>query len=152
MSEHTIIVIWIIKTFLYSSVCSCHLFCFCYVLTSCFTVPILAFNVLWISPIFFLLLLFVCLFFKRPVIFLILSLSSISLHCSFKNAFLSLLASLWNSASIFPFLSCLLLLFFPQLFVKSPQTTTLPSFISFSLVLFWSLSPVQCYEPLSIFL
>jgi len=32
---------------------------------------------------------------------------------------------------MFPFLLYLLLLFFPQLFVKSPQTTTLPSCISF---------------------
>ena len=34
---------------------------------------------------------------------------------------------------ILPFLPCLLLLFFSQLFVKPPQTTTLPSYISFSL-------------------
>ena len=43
-----------------------------------------------------------------------------------------------------PFLS---LLFFPQLSVKPPWTTTLPSCISFSLGWFWSLPPVQCYEP-----
>ena len=53
---------------------------------------------------------------------------------------------------IFPFLFCLLLLFFPQLFVKHPQTTTLPSCISFSLGWFWSLPPAQCYEPPSIVL
>ena len=33
-----------------------------------------------------------------------------------------------------------------------PQTTTLPSCISFSLGWFWSLPPVQCYKPLSIVL
>ena len=50
------------------------------------------------------------------------------------------------------FLPCLLLLFFPQLFVRPPQTTILCSCISFSLGWFWSLLPVQCYEPLSIVL
>ena len=50
------------------------------------------------------------------------------------------------------FLLCLSLLFFPQLFVKLPQTTTLPSSISFSLELFGSLPPIQCYEPPSIVL
>ena len=46
-----------------------------------------------------------------------------------------------------PFLLFLSLLFFPQLFVKPPQTTTLPPCISFSLGWFWSLPPVQCDEP-----
>ena len=53
---------------------------------------------------------------------------------------------------IFDFFPSLPLLFFPQLFVKPPQTTTMPSFISFSLGWFWSLPPVHCYEPLSIIL
>ena len=52
----------------------------------------------------------------------------------------------------FPFLLCLLLLFFPQLFVMPPQTTTLPSCISFPWRRFWSLPPVWCYEPPSIVL
>ena len=43
-------------------------------------------------------------------------------------------------------------LFFPWLFVKPPQTTTLPSCISFSLGWFWLLLPVQCYKPPSILL
>ena len=51
---------------------------------------------------------------------------------------------------IFPFLPGFPLLFFPQLFVKPPQTTTLPSCISFSLGWFWSLPPVQCYKPLKL--
>ena len=42
--------------------------------------------------------------------------------------------------------------FFPHLFVRAPQTTTLPSCISFSLRWFWSLPPVQCYKSLSIVL
>ena len=48
---------------------------------------------------------------------------------------------------IFPFLPCLLLLFFPQLFVKPLQTTTFHSYISFPLIWFWSLPSVQCYRP-----
>ena len=50
--------------------------------------PILAWNVSLISPIFL----------KISLIFLVLLLYSISLHCSFKEAFLSLLPCLWNSA------------------------------------------------------
>ena len=50
--------------------------------------PILAWNVSLISPIFL----------KISLIFLVLLLYSISLHCSFKEAFLSLLSVLWNSA------------------------------------------------------
>ena len=59
-------------------------------------------------------------FLKRPLVFLILLFSSISLHCSRKKAFLSLLPVLWNSAfswvylflSLLPFAS---LLFFTYL-------------------------------------
>ena len=53
-------------------------------------------------------------FLKRPLVFLILLFSSISLHCSLKKAFLSLLPILWNSAFSLVHLSlslCLLLLF-----------------------------------------
>ena len=46
-------------------------------------------------------------------------------------------------------LPCFSLLFVPQLFVKSPQTTTLPSCISFlGGGWFWSLLTLQCYKPL----
>ena len=61
--------------------------------------------------------------------------SSVSLHCSLREAFLSLLANLWNSAFswyIFPFLLCLSLLFFSLLFVRLSQTTILSFCISFS--------------------
>ena len=50
----------------------------------------------------------------------------------------------------FPFLLCFWLLFFSQLFVRPPQTAILPFYISFSWGWSWSLSPVQCHEPLSI--
>ena len=102
--------------------------------------PILAWNVPLISPIFL----------TRSLVFPILMLSSISLHCSFKKAFLSLLVILGNSAFSWihlSFLPCFSLLFFPQLFVTSPQTTTLPYCISFSLGWFWSLPLVQFYKP-----
>ena len=78
-----------------------------------------------------------------------------SLHLSLRKAFLSLLAILWNSAFngyVFPFLLCLLLLFFSQLFLRPPQTTILPCCISFSWGSFWLFPPVQCYDPLSIVL
>ena len=68
-------------------------------------------------------------FLKRSLVFPILLFSSISLHCSLRKTFLSLLAILWNSASNgygFPFLLCLLHLFYSQLFVRPPQTAILP--------------------------
>ena len=91
-------------------------------------------------------------FLKRFLVFLFLLFSSVSSHSSLKEAFLSLYAILQNSAFSWvylPFLLCFSLLFFLHLSIKPPQTTTLPSFICFSLGCFWSLPPVQYYEPLS---
>ena len=130
--------------------CSCHLFLiassFRSLLFLSFIVPILAWNVPLISPIFL----------KRFLVFHSLLLSSISLHCSLKKVFfrLSLLFSgtLYSAGYIFPLSPCLLLLFFPQLFVESPWTSTLPSCISSSLGWFWSLPTVQCFELPSIVL
>ena len=104
---------------------------------------LLTYQVLLISPIFL----------KRSLVFTFLFFSSVSLHCPLKKVFLfSLLFSgtLHSVRYIFPFLPCILHLFFPQLFVKALHKTTLPSCISFSLGWFWSLSPVQCYELMSI--
>ena len=53
---------------------------------------------------------------------------------------------------IFPFLLCLLHLFFSQLFVRLPETIILPFCICFSWGWSWSLPSVQCQEPLSIVL
>ena len=53
---------------------------------------------------------------------------------------------------IFPFILCLLLLFFSQLFVRPPQTAILPFSVSFPWGWSWSLSPVQRHKPLSIVL
>ena len=108
-------------------------------------VPILTWNVPLISPVFL----------KTSLVFPTLLFSSISLHCLFKKAFLSLLAILWTpvlswvylSFSPLPFTS----LFFSAI-VKPPQETTLPSCVSLSLGWFWSPHPVQCYELLPIVL
>ena len=106
-----------------------------------FIVPIFAWNVPLVSLIFL----------KRSLIFSILLFSSISFHWSLREAFLFLLAILLNSAFrwIYLFLLYLLLLFFSQLFVRPPQTTILPFSISSSWGWFWSLPPVQFYEPSS---
>ena len=83
------------------------------------------------------------------LVFPILLFSSMSLHCSVKNTFLSLLVILWNSAFSWVYLSLSPLPFASllfQLFVKPPQTTTVPSCIHFSLGWFWSLTSVQCYK------
>ena len=94
MSNHTIMVTQVIKTFLdSSSVYSCHLSLISSASVNSFwllsfIVPILGWNISLLSPIFL----------KRFLVFPILLFSSISLHCSFKKAFLSLLVILWNSA------------------------------------------------------
>ena len=108
-----------------------------------FIVPIFGWDVLLIFPVFL----------KKSLVLPFLLFSSVSLHCSLKKAFLSLLAILWNSAFSWVYLSLFPLLFaslFPQLFVKPSQTTTLPSCIS----IFWggcfcSLPPMQYYRLLS---
>ena len=86
-------------------------------------------------------------FLKRSLIFPIRLFSSIALYWLVRKAFLSLLAilgTLHSNGYIFPFLLCLSLLFFSQLFVRPPQTTILPFCISSSWGQFWSLPPVQC--------
>ena len=51
---------------------------------------------------------------------------------------------------IFAFLLCFSLLLFSQLFLRLPQTTILLFWNSFSWGWSWSVSPIQCHEPLSI--
>ena len=83
-----------------------------------FIVPIFVWHVFLISLIFL----------KSCLIFPILFLSSISLHCSLREAFLSLLAILWYSAFRWEYLSFSPLpftLLFSQLFLRPPQTTIL---------------------------
>ena len=91
-SDHTIVIIWVMKIFLFSSVYSCHLFLISSSVRSIpflsFIEPILAWNVPFVSLTFL----------KRSLVFPILSFASISLHWSLRKAFLSLLAIHWNSA------------------------------------------------------
>ena len=82
------VIIWVMKIFFYSSsVYSCHLLISSAsvrsILFLSFIVPVFAWNVPWL---------------KQSLVFAILLFSSISLHCSRKKAFLSLLAVLWNTA------------------------------------------------------
>ena len=137
-----------LRPFLYNSfVYSCHIFLISYASVGSlpflsFIVHIFALNVSLVSLIFL----------KRSLVFPIPFCSSISLHCSLKRTFLSLLSILWNSAFKWVYLSfslCFRLLFFSQLFVRPPQTTIVPPCISFSWEWFWSPSPVQYYKPLS---
>ena len=73
-------------------------------------------------------------FLKRSLVFLILFFSFISLHCSLKKAFFSLLDSFWKSTFNWVYLSYFALSFISlsQLFLRPPQATTLPSCIYFS--------------------
>ena len=82
-----------LRYFLYSSVYSCHVFLISsasvrFILFQSFIMPIFAWNVPLASLIFL----------KTSLVVPILLFSSISLHCSFRKAFLFLLAILWNSA------------------------------------------------------
>jgi len=109
--------------FLYSSsVYSCHFLISSASVRSIpflsFIVPIFAWNVPLISLIFL----------KRSLVFPILLFPSISFHWSLRKAFLSLLASLWNCAFKWVYLSFSPLPFtslFSQLFVRPHQTTIL---------------------------
>ena len=105
--------------------------------------PIFAWNIPLVSLIFL----------KRSLVFPILLFSSVSLQWSLrKTSYLSLLffGTLHSNGNIFPFLLCFSLIFFSQLFVRPPQTVILLFCISFPWGWSWSLSPVQCHEPLSI--
>ena len=107
-----------------------------------FIVPILAWNIPLVSLIFL----------KRSRVFPILFLCIVHLK---RLSYLTLLFSETLHSDVyifFPFLPSLLLFFFPWLFVKPPQTSTLPSFISCSQGWFWSPHPVECYKPWSIVL
>ena len=137
--------------FLYSSsMYSCHLiFIFSASVRSIpflsFIVPIFAWNVPLVSLIFL----------KRSLVFSILLFSLfICIDHWGRLSYLSLLffGTLHSNGCIFPFLLCLSLLFFSQLFVRPPQTTILPFCISFFGGWSWSLPPVQCHKPPSIVL
>jgi len=118
VSDHTIVVIWVIKTFFVQFFCIC-----CHLLISSasvrsklflsFIVSIFAWNVPLVSLIFL----------KRSLVFPSLLIPSISLHCSLKKAFVSLLAILWNSAFRWVYLSFSPLPFTSHLFSAICKTT-----------------------------
>ena len=107
-----------------------------------FIVPIFAWNIPLVSLIFL----------KRSLVFPILLFSSICIDKSGRLSHVSFLffGTLRSEGYIFPFLLCLSLLFFSQLYVGPPQTTILPICISFPWGWSWSLPPIQCHKPLSI--
>ena len=144
-------VIWVIKTFLYSSSeYYCHLFLISSasvmsLLFLSFRVPIFAWNVPLVSLIFL----------KRSLVFPILLFSSISLHGSCKKAFLSLLAALWNSAFAWVYLSFYPLPFTSLLFsaiCKASSDNHFAFLHFFFFEWFWSLPPIQHYKSPSIVL
>ena len=133
-----------LRTFLYSlSVYSCHLFLISSVSVRSlpflsFIVPISAWNVPLVSPIFL----------KRSIVFHILLFSLFLCIVHLRRPYLSLLLSgtLHSVGYIFPFCLCRSLLFFSQLFVRPPQIIMLPFCISFSWGWSWSLPPAKCHE------
>ena len=112
MSDHTIVVIRSLRPFLHSSsVYSCHLFFISS--TSVRSIPFLSFTqpiFAWNIPLASVILL------MGSLVFPILLFSSITLHCSRKKAFLSLLALPWNYALTWICLSLSLLPFTSLLF------------------------------------
>ena len=109
-----------------------------------FIVPIFAWHVPLISPIFL----------KRSLVFPLLLFSSISLHCSLKKDFFSLLAILCNSAFnwVGPSLSPLPFASLSSVVFKDSSDNLFAFLHFFFFGWFWSLSPVQYYELLSLIL
>ena len=89
----------------------------------------------------------ICIWFKKSYFLYVYDFKK---HISYYSLLFS--ETLRLDGCIFPFLLCLLLLFFTQLFERPPQTTTLTSCISFSLGWFCSSPTIQSYEPPSIVL
>ena len=118
------------RSFLYnSSVYSCHLlniFCFC----SVHTISVLyCAHFAWNVPLVSLL------FLKRSLVFpiLLFPLFLCIVHLGrLSYLFLLFFGTLHSDGYIFPFLLCLSLRFFSQLFVRPTQTTVLPFCISFA--------------------
>ena len=144
MSDHTITVVWVIKTFLYSSsVYYCHLFLILLLLLGTHHFCILLSLPLHKSFPLFLQFSFTDL---QSFPFCCFPLFLCIVHRR-RSSYVSLLFSgtLHSLRQIFSFLLCLTLLFFSQLFVKPPQTTTFHVYISFSCIETWNLrSTNQC--------
>ena len=124
MSDHIILVIWVMISFLYtSSVYSCHIFLtFSASVRSIpflsFMEPIYAWNVPLVSLIFLKRsLVFPCYYFPLFI--------CTDLWRRLSYLFLLFFGTLHSCGYIFPFLLCFSLLFFSQLFVRPPQTARL---------------------------
>ena len=146
MSDHIIVVIWVIRSsFVYLFSDSCHLLLISSVSVRVFSISVLyCAHFAWNTPLVSLVLL------KRSLVFPILLFFSVSFHYSLRKAFLPILAILWNTAFRWACLYFSALPFDSLLFAaicKPPQIIVLPFCISFSWGWFWSLPPVQCYEP-----
>jgi len=137
-----------LRSFLYSSsMYSCHLFLISS--ASIMSLSFLSFIVMifgWNVPLMF------PTFLKRCLIFPLLLFSSLCIVHWRRLSCLSLVffGTQHLVGCTFPFLPYFLLLFFLQLFIKSPQTTSRPSCISFSLGWFPPLLPVQCSSRTSV--
>ena len=153
-SRWVITPLWVsgsLRPVLYSfSVYSCHLFSISYASVRyirflSFIVPIFEWNFPLVSSIFL----------KTSLVFPILMLSSISLHCSLKKAFLSPLAILWNSAFSWGYLYFSPLPFASLLFSGICKASS-DNHFAFSHLLFlgmvWLPPSVQCYRIPSIVL
>ena len=137
------------RSFLYSSsVYSCHLFLISS--ASVRSIPFLPF----IEPIFTWNVPLVSLIFLRSLVFpnSIAFLYFFALITEEKKISLLFFGILRSHVYIFPFLLCLSLFFFSQLFGRPSQTTILPFCISFSWGSSWSLTSVQYHKLLSIVL
>ena len=144
MSDHTIVVIWVIKTLFKSgfSVYSCHIFLISSASVQSlpflsFSVPILAWKFPLISPVFLM----------RSLVFptqLFFSIFFFFLHYSLKKNFFSLLAFLWNSTFTWVYLSPSPLPSTSLLsaIYKASSDNHFAFLISFSLEWFWSLSSI----------
>ena len=140
-----------LRPFLYSSsVYSYHLFLISFISVRSlqflsFIMPMLAWNVPLIPPLFL----------RRSLFFPILLFPSISLHCSFKKAFLFLLAILWNSAFswVYPLFSPLP---FASLLSSAICKASSDQHFAFLHIFWgewlWSPPPVQCHKPQSVVL
>ena len=137
------------RSFLYSSsVYSYHLFLVSsasvrYIPFLSFIVPIFA----WTIPLVSLIILKSSLVF--PILLFSLFLCIDHWGC-LSYLFLMFFRTLHSNVYIFPFLLCLLFLFFSQLILRPPQIIILPFCIYFSWGWSWSLPPIQYHEPLSI--
>ena len=134
------------RSFLYSSsVYSCHLLISSASISYTPSLSVVVLIFAWNIPLASLVIL------KRSLVFSILLFSFISLHCSLRKAFLSLLAILWNSAFIWVYLSFSPLPFaFLFSAICKTSSVILPFCIYLSWGWFWSPPAIQCHEPLSL--